>query len=69
MILLSVLMVLSLSACGAKKDDSTIKVGILQLMTHGSLDEAREGIKDYLAEAGYDTALNNDLVEFYNKLK
>ena len=53
-ILLSVLMVLSLSACGAKKDDSTIKVGILQLMTHESLDEAREGMKDYLAEAGYD---------------
>ena len=53
-ILLSVLMVLSLSACGAKKDDSTIKVGILQLMTHGSLDEAREGMKDYLKENGYD---------------
>ena len=53
-ILLSVLMVLSLSACDAKKDDSTIKVGILQLMTHESLDEAREGMKDYLAEAGYD---------------
>ena len=53
-ILLSMLMVLGLSACGAKKDDYTIKVGILQLMTHGSLDEAREGIKDYLKENGYD---------------
>ncbi len=61
--LLSVLMVLTLGACssnessssenGSTTDKTTYKVGILQLMTHGSLDEAREGMKDYLAEHGY----------------
>ncbi len=58
--LLSVLMVLTLGACSSSGSDSsgdssekTYKVGILQLMTHGSLDEAREGMKDYLKEHGY----------------
>ncbi len=56
MMLLTVLMVLSLVACSdSNHNDSnpSYKVGILQLMTHGSLDEAREGMKDYLAEHGY----------------
>ena len=61
--LLSILMVLTLGACSANEssssssddtaDKTTYKVGILQLMTHGSLDEAREGMKDYLASKGY----------------
>ncbi len=58
--LLSMLMVLTLGACSSSGSDSsgdsgekTYKVGILQLMTHGSLDEAREGMKDYLKEHGY----------------
>ncbi len=62
--LLSVLMILTLGACSSNSgsnssaddsstDTATYKVGILQLMTHGSLDEAREGMKDYLAEHGY----------------
>ena len=63
--LLTVLMVLTLGACSSNDngglnpngesttDKTTYKVGILQLMTHGSLDEAREGMKDYLAEHGY----------------
>lgn len=63
MIMLSVLMVLTLGACSSSSEKTvsedttsetkTYKVGILQLMTHGSLDEAREGMKDYLAENGY----------------
>lgn len=64
MIALSLLMVLSLGACSSNTtneesgndtttESDTYKVGILQLMTHGSLDEAREGMKDYLASKGY----------------
>ncbi len=68
-ILLTVLMVLTLGACSGSNStggsnqtgDSNptegsnpqYKVGILQLMSHGSLDEAREGMKDYLKEHGY----------------
>ena len=60
--LLTVLMVITLGACSSNESTSststdsspnTYKVGILQLMTHGSLDEAREGMKDYLKEHGY----------------
>ena len=56
MILLS-MMLLTLCACSSSEktvDNDTYKVGILQLMTHGSLDEAREGMKDYLTEHGYE---------------
>ena len=48
--LLTVLTVLALTACSSNEGSNsgnTYKVGILQLMTHGSLDEAREGMKDY----------------------
>ena len=57
MLVLSVMMLVSLSACSnsdtSSNGEKIYKVGILQLMTHGSLDEAREGMKDYLKEHGY----------------
>ena len=68
--LLMVLMLLTLGACSSNESSSststdsnpnTYKVGILQLMTHGSLDEAREGMKDYLASKGY---VEGDNVEY-----
>lgn len=62
--LLSILLLLNLSACTSKQtasDKKIYKVGILQLMTHGSLDEAREGMKAYLKEQGY---IEGDNVEY-----
>lgn len=56
-IILAIIMVLGLSACGGGSDDTnntdTINIGIIQQLQHGSLDEAREGFIDGLAEAGY----------------
>lgn len=54
---------LGLAACGSGSADGeatatatgkTLKVGISQIVTHPSLDAAREGFKDALADAGYD---------------
>lgn len=55
-IILAIIMVLGLAACGDGSDDTnndTINIGIIQQLQHGSLDEAREGFIDGLAEAGY----------------
>jgi putative ABC transport system substrate-binding protein len=38
----------------ADTDDSPIRIGILQLITHESLDAARQGFMDKLAEEGYE---------------
>ena len=54
--LLVLIMVLGLVACGGGGDDTeevVINFGIIQQLQHGSLDEAREGFIDGLAEAGY----------------
>lgn len=65
-VMLSVLLVLSLSACSSKGSGETTrtsyKVGILQLMTHGSLDAAREGMKDYLTSKGYEEGTSIEYV-------
>lgn len=43
-------MVLSLSACGSKKDDGTYTIGICQLVQHEALDAATKGFQDALKE-------------------
>lgn len=45
----------ALAGCtgGNTADDGTIRIGILQLISHPSLDAAREGFLEALAEAGY----------------
>ena len=60
--ILALVMVLSLTACGsaAKKDSYT--VGICQLLTHPALDAATQGFKDALVEA-----LGEDKVTFQDK--
>ena len=50
-LILAVIMVLSMTACGSKKD--TYVVGICQLVTHPALDAATQGFQDALiAELG-----------------
>ena len=47
-ILMSILMILSLAACGAKADDGVYKVAIIQQLEHSSLDEICAGIQSEL---------------------
>lgn len=63
-------MILGAMACGlmilggckkesnTAKEDGAVKVGILQLVAHPSLDAAYEGFKEALAEAGYEEGKN-----------
>ena len=50
-IVLAVLMMLALTACGGTAGDGKYVVGICQYMPHGSLDQATQGFKDALMEA------------------
>ena len=47
-IVLAVMMLLSMTACGAASDDGTYTVGICQLVQHDALDAATQGFKDAL---------------------
>lgn len=46
------------SATAAAKEANTIKVGVLQLVAHPSLDATYEGFKEALSEAGYEEGKN-----------
>lgn len=50
-IVLAVLMLLALTACGGTADDGKYVVGICQYMPHDSLDQATQGFKDAVVEA------------------
>lgn len=41
------------SSAGSSADGKTVKVGVLQLVSHPSLDQIYKGIQDGLAEEGY----------------
>ena len=47
---LALMLVLSMTACGAAKDKAEYHVGIVQLMQHVALDQATEGFKAALTE-------------------
>ena len=49
-IVLAVLMMLALTACGGTAGDGKYVVGICQYMPHDSLDQATQGFKDALTE-------------------
>ena len=57
-LLVGLMMILTLSACGSKTEDSvsdgtkTYTVGIVQLVQHPALDAATEGFKDALKASG-----------------
>ncbi|MBQ7815762.1 MAG: sugar ABC transporter substrate-binding protein, partial [Oscillospiraceae bacterium] len=59
-LLLTLAMAISMTACSssepapeAENETEVIKIGILQQLEHGSLDSARQGFIDALADAGY----------------
>jgi len=55
-LVLAMIMAISLTACGggsSEETDGKIKIGILQQLEHPSLDEAREGFIQALADNGY----------------
>ncbi len=52
-VLILVLTVTMMTGCGGGADDDTLKVGIIQLMEHPSLDTIRESIIEGLEEEGY----------------
>ena len=65
-----ILILLLLAGCAGSspqkdEEDGKVRIGILQMMTHGSLDEARQGFLDGLAEAGYVEG-ENLIVDFQN---
>ena len=60
--ILALVMVLSLTACGSAAKKDTYTVGICQLLTHPALDAATQGFKDALVEA-----LGEDKVTFQDK--
>ena len=57
-IVVSLVVMISLFACGAKKEASTVtgdkiyKIGTLQLVQHQALDASYQGFVDYLNENG-----------------
>ncbi len=53
-IIMSLLMVFSLAACGGDtNDDGMTKIGVIQLAEHPALDQAYQGFMDALEDAGY----------------
>lgn len=49
-IVLAAALVLSMAACGTKKDDGKYNIGVIQLVTHPALDAATEGFMDAVKE-------------------
>ncbi|MBQ8603231.1 MAG: ABC transporter substrate-binding protein [Oscillospiraceae bacterium] len=54
-LILAMVMAVSLTACGAggRDDEGKVKIGILQRLEHTSLDQARKGFVQALADNGY----------------
>lgn len=57
-IMLSIMLVASLCACGAETEKDTFKIGIIQLTEHQALDSAKDGFVDKLKEAGIDVEID-----------
>ena len=68
-LVLAMIMALSLTACGGSSSeeaaDEKIKIGILQQLEHPSLDEAREGFVQALADNGYVDG-DNIVIDYQN---
>lgn len=52
-LLMVLVMVVGLCACGGSKDDKVLKIGIIQLVKHDALDRTYQGFVDELEELGY----------------
>lgn len=61
----SVLMLGALAGCGAEKKEAgqgkVQKIGVLQLVEHGALDESNKGFVDGLASRGYKDGVNIEI--------
>ena len=68
-LVLAATMALSLTACGGgeatSEEDTKIRIGILQQLEHPSLDDAREGFIQALADNGY-TDGENIVLDYQN---
>ena len=62
-VILILLALLIITGCSSENvessDDSTIKIGVLQLMDHESLNSAYEGFKDALKDNGYEVCISD----------
>ena len=65
-LLLALVLMLSLAACGGKKEEKGVKIGILQFAPHASLDNCYNGIMKALNEKGYVDGQNGCTIEFIN---
>lgn len=75
LLLISIMLMVSLTACGGNQEklsdgqeqelDEVVKLGIIQIVEHPSLDAARQGFLDVLAENGYREG-ENLRVDFQN---
>ena len=63
-VILSLVMILSLTACGSSESDDSLKVAIVQQLDHSSLDEIRTAIEAQLkalaAEKGMELVISYD---------
>lgn len=57
-ILLALVLTLSFAGCSKKGDSKQIKIGVIQYMSHPSLDNCYNGIKSALEESGLDYTID-----------
>ena len=64
-VLLAGLMLLSLAACGAKKDENVVKIGVIELS--GMTDAMASEHKPHMKEAGdFSSDMSTELVNYNN---
>lgn len=65
LLVLSLVLVIGLSACSSDKSDSkekVIKLGIIQIVDHPSLDKARNGFLDEMKKLGWEENKNLEVI-------
>ena len=65
-LLIALTLVFSLAACGGKKEEKGVKIGVLQFAPHASLDNCTSGIMKALEDRGYVDGQNGCVIEFIN---
>ena len=65
-LLITLTLVFSLAACGGKKEEKGVKIGVLQFAPHASLDNCTSGIMKALEDRGYVDGQNGCVIEFIN---
>ena len=65
-IVMALILILSMSACGSGQEEEGVKIGILQFAPHASLDNCYNGIMNALNEKGFKDGENGCTIEFIN---